>query len=51
MERGESPSDELDESEIESLQKTLSQLRGSLLTVIGGLERIEKRLEQYESFR
>lgn len=25
--------------------------RGSLLTVVGGLERIEKRLEQYESYR
>ena len=51
IEQGESPGDEVDESEIESLQRSLSQLRGSLLTVIGGLERIEKRLEQYESFR
>jgi len=51
MERGESPSDEIDESEIESLQRTLGQLRGNLLTVIGGLELIEKRLEQYESYR
>ena len=51
VERGESPSSEFDESEISSLQATLSQLRGSLLTVIGGLERIEKRLEQYESYR
>jgi len=51
MERGESPSDEVDESEIASLQRTLGQLRGSLLTVIGGLERIEKRLEQYETYR
>ena len=50
-ERGESPSDEVDESEIASLQRTLGQLRGTLLTVIGGLERIEKRLEQYESYR
>jgi len=50
-ERGESPSDEVDESEIASLQRTLGQLRGALLTVIGGLERIEKRLEQYESYR
>ena len=47
MERGESPSDEIDESEIESLQRTLGQLRGNLLTVIGGLELIEKRLEKY----
>ena len=51
MERGESPSDGMDESEIASLQRTLSQLRGNLLTVIGGLELIEKRLEQYESYR
>ena len=51
MERGESPSDGMDESEIASLQRTLGQLRGTLLTVIGGLERIEKRLEQYESYR
>jgi transcriptional regulator with XRE-family HTH domain len=51
MERGESPSDEVNDSELASLQETLSQLRGSLLTVIGGLERIEKRLEQYESYR
>ncbi|NCF72983.1 MAG: helix-turn-helix domain-containing protein [Gammaproteobacteria bacterium] len=51
MERGESPSDEIDESEIESLQRTLGQLRGNLLTVIGGLELVEKRLEQYESYR
>jgi transcriptional regulator with XRE-family HTH domain len=51
MERGESPSDEVDEAEIASLQRTLSQLRGSLLTVIGGLEVVEKRLEQYESYR
>ena len=51
MERGESPSDEIDESEIASLQRTLGQLRGNLLTVIGGLELIEKRLEQYESYR
>ena len=41
----------MDESEIASLQRTLGQLRGTLLTVIGGLERIEKRLEQYESYR
>ena len=51
MERGESPSDEIDESEIASLQRTLGQLRGNLLTVIGGLELVEKRLEQYESYR
>ena len=51
MERGESPSDEIDESEIASLQRTLGRLRGNLLTVIGGLELIEKRLEQYESYR
>ena len=51
MERGESPSDEMDESEIASLQRTLGRLRGNLLTVIGGLELIEKRLEQYESYR
>jgi transcriptional regulator with XRE-family HTH domain len=51
MERGESPSDEVNDSELASLQETLSQLRGSLLTVIGGLERIEKSLEQYESYR
>lgn len=51
MERGESPSDEVDEAEIASLQRTLGQLRGSLLTVIGGLELVEKRLEQYESYR
>lgn len=51
MERGESPSDEVDEAEIASLQRTLGQLRGTLLTVIGGLELVEKRLEQYESYR
>ena len=51
MERGESPSDEMDESEIASLQRTLGRLLGNLLTVIGGLELIEKRLEQYESYR
>ena len=51
MERGESPSDEIDESEIASLQRTLGRLLGNLLTVIGGLELIEKRLEQYESYR
>ena len=51
VERGESPGDEVNESELVSLQETLSHLRGSLLTVIDGLERIEKRLEQYESFR
>lgn len=51
IERGESPSDEIDEPEIKSLQKSLSLLRGNLLTVIGGLERIERRLEQYESYR
>lgn len=51
LERGESPSDEVSESELESLQKSLSHLRGSLLSVISGLERIERRLEQYESYR
>lgn len=51
VERGESPSDEVNESELALLQETLSQLRGSLLTVIGGLERVEKRLGQYESYR
>jgi transcriptional regulator with XRE-family HTH domain len=51
VERGESPSDEVNESELASLQETLSQLRGHLLTVVGGLERIERRLEQYESYR
>jgi len=50
LEKGESPSDIVSESEMESLQKSLSQLRGSLLTVISGLERIERRLEQYESY-
>ena len=51
LERGNSPSDEVSESELESLQKSLSHLRGNLLTVIAGLERIERRLEQYESYR
>jgi ribosome-binding protein aMBF1 (putative translation factor) len=51
VERGESPSDEMNETEIASLQESLSQLRGNLLTVIHGMERIEKRLEQYESYR
>lgn len=51
VERGESPSDEFNVTEMASLQEALSQLRGSLLTVVGGLERIEKRLEQYESYR
>jgi len=50
-ELGESPSDELHETEIQKLQETLSQLRGTLLGVVSGLERIEKRLEQYESYR
>ncbi len=51
VERGESPSDEMNETEIASLQESLSQLRGNLITVIRGMERIEKRLEQYESYR
>lgn len=51
MERGDSPTDDLGESDLASLQKSIEQLRGSLLTVIGGLERIEKRLERYESRR
>jgi transcriptional regulator with XRE-family HTH domain len=51
VERGESPSDEVNETELASLQETLSQLRGNLLSVVGGLERIERRLEQYESYR
>jgi len=49
-ERGESPSDEQLETEIASLQENLSRLRGMLLTVVDGMERIEKRLEQYESY-
>jgi len=51
VQRGESPSDEVNESELASLQESLGQLRSSLLNVVGGLERIEKRLEQYENYR
>jgi len=50
-ERGESPSDELNDTEIARLQEQLSQLRGNLLAVIDGMESIERRLEQYESYR
>ena len=49
-ERGEGPSDELDDTEITNMQESLSRLRGSLLTVCDGLERLEKRLETYESY-
>jgi len=51
VERGSSPSDEMNATELENLQDSLSHLRGSLLTVIDGLERLERRLEKYESFR
>jgi hypothetical protein len=51
VERGESPSDELTSTELENLQENLSHLRGTLLTVIDGLERLERRLEKYESYR
>lgn len=51
VERGESPSDELTSTELENLQESLSHLRGTLLTVIDGLERLERRLEKYESYR
>lgn len=51
LERGDSPGDELSKTELMSLQESLSHLRGNLLTVINGLERVERRLEKYESFR
>lgn len=51
FEKGTSPSDELTSTELENLQESLSHLRGSLLTVIDGLERLERRLEKYESYR
>jgi len=49
-ERGESPGDENVETEIARLQENLSRLRGMLLSVVEGMERIERRLEQYESY-
>ncbi len=51
VERGSSPSDEMNSTELENLQESLSLLRGNLLSVIDGLERLERRLEKYESFR
>jgi transcriptional regulator with XRE-family HTH domain len=51
VERGDSPSDEMTSTELENLQESLSFLRGRLLSVIDGLERLERRLEKYESYR